>query len=293
MKHLVLGSSGQVGGHLVSHLKGLQGHTVERFDIADGIGFDLRKTSSLLAHAVLNADYVHFLAFDVGGSHYLAKRQDSYAFISNNIKLMDHTFDVLAEAGTPFYFASSQMSTMSHSTYGKLKAIGEAYTSAIGGLNLHFWNIYGYESDPEKSHVVTDFIRMALDHGEITMRTTGTEERNLLYGDDAARMLVEVTLNHDWLRENLTNTPIPITNQDWISIKDVAGCVARVAGKKTRITPGFNSDKVQGIKNEVNAALHALVLERLRFSPDSFTSLEDGVRHVLKQMKRANKKFRR
>ena len=50
------------------------------------------------------------------------------------------------------------MSNMSFSSYGILKKIGENLTSSLGGLNVRFWNVYGYETDFEKSHVITDFI---------------------------------------------------------------------------------------------------------------------------------------
>ena len=132
---------------------------------------------------------MYFLAFDVGGSTYLKKYQNTYEFVSNNIKIMNNVFDLLKESDKPFIFASSQMANMLDSNYGLLKAIGESYTRALDGLIVRFWNVYGYESSPEKSHVITDFIEMARNNGEIKMRTDGQEERQLLYGDDAAYCL--------------------------------------------------------------------------------------------------------
>ena len=47
---------------------------------------------------------------------------------------------------------------MSYSPYGVMKRVGEMYTKSLGGLIVHFWNVYGIEKDMEKAHVITDFI---------------------------------------------------------------------------------------------------------------------------------------
>jgi len=161
MKHLILGSSGQIGFHLVSYLKSV-GEEVIEFDIVESSNQDLRiYNNNILEQAINECDFVHFLAFDIGGSLYMEKYQDTFGFIDNNIKIMDRTFDLLKKYNKPFIFASSQMSNMSYSTYGILKAIGEKYTESLNGLVVKFWNVYGYEKDEEKSHVITDFIKMA------------------------------------------------------------------------------------------------------------------------------------
>ena len=103
-----------------------------------------------MRQAIKRADFVHFLAFDVGGSTYLAKYQNTFDFIHNNMKLMTNTFELLREYNKPFIFASSQMSNMSFSIYG-LKAMGERYARVLGGLTVKFWNVYGIEHDPEKT----------------------------------------------------------------------------------------------------------------------------------------------
>ncbi len=50
------------------------------------------------------------------------------------------------------------MSNMNYSSYGVLKKIGENLTESIGGITVRFWNIFGIERDPNKTHVITDFI---------------------------------------------------------------------------------------------------------------------------------------
>jgi nucleoside-diphosphate-sugar epimerase len=81
------------------------------------------------------------------------------------------------------------MAEMGYSSYGMLKSLGEKITRDLGGLVVKFWNVYGFETDPNKSHVITDFIKMAKHEGVIKMRTDGTESRQFLYADDACEAL--------------------------------------------------------------------------------------------------------
>ncbi len=128
MKHLILGSEGLIGQYLLKYLKDI-GEEVIEFDLLRNDFEDLRLyDNNWLANFMYDSDFVHFLAFDVGGSVYMKKYQDTYDFISNNIKIMNTTFDMLKEMNKPFIFATSQMSNMNYSTYGRLKAIGESYT---------------------------------------------------------------------------------------------------------------------------------------------------------------------
>ena len=94
-KYLVLGSSGQIGSFLVKYLQ-RKGHIVETFDIVDGDVYDLRiSKNKLLEQKLSEVDFVFFLAFDVGGSRYLTKYQNTFQFIQNNIQIMSNTFDLL------------------------------------------------------------------------------------------------------------------------------------------------------------------------------------------------------
>jgi len=122
MKYLVLGSAGQIGAELCKFLK-KEGHEVLTFDIEDDSIQDLRIKGIVDSH-INEADFVMFLAFDVGGSRYLKKYQNTYDFIDNNAKLMVHTFNALKSYRKPFIFASTQMSNMSYSPYGIAKALG-------------------------------------------------------------------------------------------------------------------------------------------------------------------------
>ena len=84
MKVTILGSSGQIGAQLSEYLKG-KGHEVTDIDIANGPQYDLRVyPNTVVEKAIETADFVFFLAFDVGGSRYLKKYQHTFQFINNN-----------------------------------------------------------------------------------------------------------------------------------------------------------------------------------------------------------------
>ena len=276
MKHLILGSAGQIGGHACDVLK-QRGEEVLEFDIVRSTAEDLRMWGNRqLAEAMDMCDFVHFLAFDVGGSTYMTKYQDTYDFVSNNIKIMDRVFDELKRTRKPFLFATSQMSNMSYSTYGLLKAIGERYTQALNGVLVKFWNVYGYERDPAKTHAITDFIAMAMAEKEIRMQTDGQEERQFLYGDDCAECLLILARMY---RDLDRKAPLDITNFQWTSIRRVAEIVSSEFCHCT-IRPGKAQDDLQrNRKNEPNPYV-------LRYWKPA-TSVEAGIRRVVEQMRRA------
>lgn len=240
MKNLILGSSGQVGYHLTEVLK-KQNQEVILFDIVRSLDEDLRTyNNTLLEEKIKECDFIYFLAFDIGGSLYMKKYQDTFEFISNNVKIMNNTFDIIKKHNKPFIFASSQMSNMSYSTYGILKSIGEKYTEALGGLVVKFWNVYGYEKDEEKSHVITDFIKMAIKDNNIKMRTDGVESRQFLYGDDCSECLISLSKEYS----NIDRTkPLHITSFEWNTIIEIASTIQEMTG--CSITPGIDKDTIQ------------------------------------------------
>lgn len=283
MKHLVLGSSGQIGKYLVKHLTDKNQSVIE-WDIANGLQYDLRIADNpLLKSALDECDYVHFLAFEVGGSTWLAKHQQTYAFLDDNMRLMKNTFNAIRVSGKPFYFTSSQMSNMYDSTYGRLKAVGEAYTKALGGLNVHFWNVYGYELDPNKTHVITDFIKMALTEGRIIIKTNGEEERSFMHASDAADVLYRISHNHDDLCE-LGLDALPVTTDRWKSILSIAEDIARLVGN-VKIYRGLNVDTTQTIRNEPDRWARHDFLVAIDIKPMHFIDTDQGIEMIIEQMK--------
>jgi nucleoside-diphosphate-sugar epimerase len=266
---LVLGSAGQVGSHLSRYLR-LKGYKVLEFDIKNSPVQDLRRSQMKdFQSLVYKSDFIYFLAFDVGGSHYLEKYQDTFNFIDNNMRILTNTFDVIRKFDKPFLFASSQMSNMGQSTYGLLKMIGERYTSSINGRTVKFWNVYGYEKDEAKFHVISDFIKMARENGVIKMKTNGKENRDFLYADDCCEGLEAIMINFDDFQRN---EELHLANFKWNTILEVAEVVADIF--KAKIVPGEYFDNLQqGIKNEPNKRL-------LKYWKPA-TSLQDGIKKII------------
>jgi nucleoside-diphosphate-sugar epimerase len=280
MKVVILGSGGQIGAYLTEYLRD-KGHDVTEFDVVNGEEQDLTKIpNSKLMHDIRLADFVFFLAFDVGGSRYLKKYQHTYDFINNNARLMVNVFQYLAEYRKPFVFASSQMSNMSYSPYGVLKRVGELYTQTLGGLTVKFWNVYGVEKDQEKSHVITDFIRKGFEEGEFEMMTDGTEERQFLYAEDCCEGL-ETVMN--CYSDFKPTDPLHITSFRNDSIKSVAemiqGQFNRIGRDDVKIKPGVAKDSVQMDKrNEADLYITGWWMPK--------TSLDQGIAKVFDEMKK-------
>ena len=280
MNITILGSAGQIGAYLSEYLKD-KGHHVTNVDIVNGVQFDLRETpNTIVENAIQYADFVFFLAFDVGGSRYLKKYQHTFEFVNNNTRMMANTFRLLGKFKKRFVFASSQMSNMSYSPYGVMKRVGELHTTALKGLTVKFWNVYGIENDIEKAHVITDFIRKGFEEGQFEMMTDGTEERQFLYAEDCCEALETVMENYtDFKPED----PLHITSFRSETIKEVAsiikGCFAIDGNYDVEIKPGLAKDSVQMDKrNEAdNYILNWWVPK---------TTIDVGIRKVYNEMKK-------
>jgi nucleoside-diphosphate-sugar epimerase len=216
----------------------------------------------------------------VGGSRYLKKYQHTFDFVNNNTRILANVFNLLGEYKKPFVFASSQMSNMSYSPYGVLKRVGELYTQTLKGLTVKFWNVYGVENDPEKSHVITDFIRRGFEEGQFEMLTDGTEERQFLYAEDCCEALETVMENYtDFKPED----PLHITSFRSETIKEVAamikGCFYTDGMYDVEINPGLAKDSVQMDKrNEADNYILSWWVPK--------TTIDKGIRKVYSEMKR-------
>jgi len=279
MKVAILGSAGQIGAYLEEYLS-KKGHDVIGVDIVDGLHNDLRVTPNTYVEGIIkNADFVFFLSFDVGGSRYLKKYQHTFEFINNNTKMMANTFALLDKYKKRFVFASSQMSNMSYSPYGVMKRVGELHTTALNGLTVKFWNVYGIEKDMEKAHVITDFIRKGFEEGDFEMMTDGTEERQFLYAEDCCEAL-------EMVMENFTDfkpeDPLHITSFRGTTIREVADIIQgqfHLIGMDVKIKPGLAKDSVQMDKrNEANTYITGWWLPK--------TNMQDGIAKVFSEMKK-------
>ena len=276
---LILGSGGQIGAYLTDYLNKI-GYEVLEFDIVNGLHHDMTEIPNPELHRkIMLSHFVFFLAFDVGGAHYLKKYQHTFKFIDNNARMMANVFGLLEKYDKPFVFASSQMSNMSYSPYGVMKRVGELYTKSLGGLIVKFWNVYGIEKDMEKAHVITDFIRKGFETGVIDMMTDGTESREFLYAEDCCEGLEAVMGNYDRLT---SDDELHITTGNSTTILEIAQSIQKLffnIGKEVVIKPAESKDEVQ--KDAKNVS-DPYIQKFWR----STTSVKEGLTKVFYEMKK-------
>ena len=284
MRITVLGSSGQIGAYLTKYLRD-KGHDVREFDIINGEDQDMTKIPNCDLHArISTSEFVFFLAFDVGGSHYLQKYQHTFKFIDNNTRMMANVFGYLEQYKVPFVFASSQMSNMSYSPYGVLKRVGELYTKSLSGLIVHFWNVYGIEKDMEKAHVITDFIRKGFESlndegvGTVQMMTDGQEARQFLYAEDCCEALETIMDNYDKFK---SDDPLHITSFEYTTISKVAEIISKLFFNEEKIVTFLCADSKDEVqkdkKNEADKFITSWWKPKV--------SINDGIKKVFEEMK--------
>ena len=273
MKYLILGSEGQIGRALKEYLIDLN-HDVFEYDIVRSHYEDLRLShNTLLEKYIDDSDFVFFLAFDVGGARYLKKYQNTFDFLHNNVSLMKETFALLRAYKKPFIFASSQMSNMDYSPYGLCKSIGEKYTECLNGLVVKFWNVYGYEEDLEKAHVITDFVLKAMKNNQIEMLTDGLEERQFLNAADCSKALYILSEKYD---EMPKDKEYHITSFEWINIIKIGEIISNLMGN-VKLLPSQEKDTVQkGKKNEPDPYILNY------WKPEVL--LEDGIKDIMRKI---------
>jgi len=270
MRYGILGSAGQIGAHLTKYLRD-HGQIVKEYDLVNSSEQDCRNEGDLTVF-MADCDFVFFLAFDVGGSQYLKKYQTTFDFVDNNTRLMQTTFKTLKGRSMPFLFASSQMSNMHWSSYGALKSVGEHYCRALNSPIVKFWNVYGIEKDPQKTHVITDFVKMAVKGDPIAMRTNGTEERQFLYADDCSEALYSMAQQYEKLSRL---GEYHISSFEWVTVKYIAETISQFCNGAT-IIPSKEEDTVQrDNRNEPNR----FILTEGVWTPK--TSLTEGIRRIV------------
>ena len=279
MKITILGSSGQIGAYLTEYLRD-KGHHVIEFDKNNSYHEDMTTIPNpFLKNAIMDSDFIFFLAFDVGGSRYLKKYQHTFKFIDNNARMLAGAFQYISEYKKPFVFASSQMSNMSYSPYGVMKRVGELYTKSLGGLIVKFWNVYGIEKDHDKAHVITDFIRKGFETGVIDMMTDGTEQREFLYAEDCCEALEQVMLEYS---EFTSDSELHITSFRSTTILEIAKIIQgifKANGKTVAVEKAQTKDEVQkDARNEANPFIRKWWKAK--------TSIEDGIEKVFEEIKK-------
>ena len=279
MRVLILGSEGQVGAYLKEYLHN-KGQEVLEFDVVNGRHQDMTVIPNAELHRkVMLSDFVFFLAFDVGGSHYLKKYQHTFKFLDNNARMIVNVFGLLEKYNKPFIFASSQMSNMSYSPYGVMKRVGELYIKSLNGLIVKFWNVFGIETDMEKAHVITDFIRKGFETGNIDMMTDGTEEREFLYAEDCCEALETLMEKYS---EFTSDDDLHITtgySTDILGIARTIQSLFKEIGREVTIVPAESKDEVQkDARNVPNSYITKW------WQPK--TTESEGIRKVFEEMKK-------
>ena len=276
---LILGSGGQIGAYLTDYLNKI-GYEVLEFDVVNGLHQDMTEIPNPELHRqIMRSHFVFFLAFDVGGSHYLKKYQHTFKFIDNNARMMANVFGLLEKYDKPFVFASSQMSNMSYSPYGVMKRVGELYTKSLGGLIVKFWNVYGIEKDMEKAHVITDFIRKGFETGVIDMMTDGTEAREFLYAEDCCEALETVMGNYDRLT---SDDELHITTGNYTTILEIAQSIQKLFSNIGKEVVIRRSESVDEVQKDARNASDPYIKEF--WQPT--TSVEEGLKKVFNDMKK-------
>lgn len=271
-KSLVLGSKGQIGLSLCNFLK-FKEEEYEELDIVNSQNEDLRYISEFIENKFKEAEFVYFLAYDVGGSHYLSENQKQAQFLNNNLLIMHNCFKYLEKYNARFVFASTQMSNMTHSPYGTLKRLGEHYTKILNGKVVRFWNTYGLENDPKKTHVITDFIESALKDKKIKMRTNGQESRQFLHADDCSNGLFTIKKKYNDL-----NNYLDITSHKWTKIIDIANIISHIIGD-VQIYPG---DKLDNVQNNISNEPEKYFLDY--WEPK--ITLEEGIKKIVREVQK-------
>ena len=275
-KILILGSKGQIGGHLVNFFKNKNDYEVIEFDIISGKSFDLRNFNNKdLEKKIRMSNFVFFLAFDVGGSRYLKKYQKTYNFLINNLLIMSNVFRLLKKYKKKFIFASSQMSNMDFSPYGTLKRLGEDTTRSLNSLYVKFWNVYGVEKDEEKAHVITDFILMALKKRKIKMLTNGKESREFLYATDCSEGLFTIMKKFDFFVKQ--RKELHLTTSKRTKIIDIAKKIKKILSRRGFSIQIFPSKETDNLQKNVNNKSNKFLLNFWRPK----YSIENGIEEII------------
>ena len=97
MNVAVLGSSGQIGAYLTDYLR-KKGHFVREFVITISYHEDMSQIPHpFFINVIIDSDFVFFLAFELGGAHYLKKYQHTVTYLDNNTRMMANVFGHLAD----------------------------------------------------------------------------------------------------------------------------------------------------------------------------------------------------
>jgi nucleoside-diphosphate-sugar epimerase len=293
---LVNGAGGFIGGHLVKRLKA-EGFRVRAVDLKrhefsdpqadEFIQGDLRDPS-LVRDVVRGIDVVYQLAADMGGAGYIFTGEHDAEVMHNSatINLNCLHFGVKAGVGKFFYSSSaciypeynqtdplnpkcsedSAYPAAPDSEYGWEKLFSERlYLAHMRNYGIavriaRFHNIFGPEGawrgGREKAPAaLCRKVAEAEDRGQIEIWGDGQQTRSFLYIDEClegVRRLVD---------SDFTG-PVNIGSEEMVTIDQLAGMIADIAGKRLRVVHIPGPLGVRGRNSD-----NRLIRERLEWAP--------------------------
>ena len=172
------------------------------------------------------------------------------------------------------------MSNMDFSPYGTLKRLGENLTVSLNGIYVKFWNVYGIEKELNKSHVITDFVLMALKKRKINMLTSGNERREFLYADDCSEGLYLIMKKYSFFFKK--KEELHLTTSKKTKIVNIAKIIKKIMlkeGINIKINPSKKKDDLQ---NNVNNTSNKFLLKFWRPK----YNIEEGIDKIIRHYKK-------
>jgi nucleoside-diphosphate-sugar epimerase len=222
-KNLVLGK-GLLGTDLANALRERGEEVVV---LSRGDGHDLRAAEQYEDKFVW-ADRVWFVAWDVGVWKQATDPGYQAKILDSNLKLCASIFGLLQRTQKPFLFVSSHVSP-DMTVLGVGKRVGEMYSRILGGHVARLWNVYGWETPGEKSHLIPDLVWKGM-QGGIMLMSSGEETRQFLYVRDCSEALIH--------QMEIGQKDADVTSWESVSVKDMAETIAAKLG--VTVTRGEN-----------------------------------------------------
>ena len=288
---LVTGAGGFIGHHLVTYLRE-RGYWVRGVDLkypeytpVDADEFDildLRRWDACLQAMRGGIDHVYALAADMGGMGFISAHHAE--ILHNNALINLHTLEAARVHGVARYLYSSSACiypehlqevtdvrplreedaypAQPQDAYGWEKLITEKlceYYSHDYGMEtriVRFHNIYGpngtYDGGREKAPAaLSRKIAMVEDGGEIEIWGDGEQTRSFCYIDDCVEGIYR-------LMRSAHRDPLNLGTDRMVTINELAGIIAEIAGKRIAIRHVDGPQGVRG-RNSDNARLRQVL----------------------------------
>jgi nucleoside-diphosphate-sugar epimerase len=288
---LVTGAGGFIGHHLVTYLRE-RGHWVRGVDLkypeytpVDADEFDildLRRWDACLQAMRGGIDHVYALAADMGGMGFISAHHAE--ILHNNALINLHTLEAARLHGVARYLYSSSACiypehlqevtdvrplreedaypAQPQDAYGWEKLITEKlceyYTHDYGMETriVRFHNIYGpngtYDGGREKAPAaLCRKIALAADGGAIEIWGDGEQTRSFCYIDDCVEGIHR-------LMQSDHRDPLNLGTDRMVTINELAGIIAEIAGKRIAICHVDGPQGVRG-RNSDNTRLRQVL----------------------------------